>query len=113
MSNLSLRFPAPGTGRPTELLRNRLETLAGELLLSRGAQGCSVGDLRYSAENRGLLTGDESEAFMNALRLGHVIRAAGGFPNGDYRRSRAKRAKRSLNAVYTLREFLPVDQGVA
>ena len=50
---------------------------------------------------------------MNALKLGKVMRDAGGFQNGEYRRSKVRKAKRSLNAVYVLLEFAPAQQGVA
>ncbi len=95
----------PRAPDPHELLRSRLTTLAKELLERAGSTGVSVGDLRYSAENRGLLTGEESEAFMNALRLGQVMRNAGGISTGLLRRSKVKKAKYSPNAVYVTREF--------
>lgn len=99
--------------RDLSLLRNRLTTLAGELLLKNGAHGCSVGDLRYSAENRGLLNGHESKAYMNALKLGKVMRDAGGISTGQIRRSRVRAAGHSANVIYALREFLPCDAGAA
>jgi hypothetical protein len=90
---------------PSPQLLERLKRLASELLLASGAHGVTTGDLRYSAENRGLLTGEESLAFMNALQLGLVIKDAGGLPSERHRRSPVRKAKRSLNVVYTLLEF--------
>lgn len=91
--------------RGLELLRNRLRTLAGDLLLSAGKHGVTTGDLRFAAENRGWLTGSESLAFMNALQLRVLIREAGGFATKEMRRSKVKSAKRSPNVVYVTREF--------
>ena len=95
---------------PIARLRGKLRALAVELLLARAGHGITTGDLRYAAENRGWLTGHESLAFMNALQLGRLIQSAGGIATGEHRRSQAAAAKRSLNAIYALREFVPVDR---
>jgi len=85
--------------------QQRLATLAGELALKAGRHGVCVSDLRIAAENRGILSGEESESRMRALNLGAVMRRAGLFATKQYRRSDVGRAKRNLNQIYVIQEL--------
>ena len=86
----------------------RLTRLAAELGLKAGRHGVTVSDLRIAAENRGILTGDESAARMKQLNLGAVMRAAGLYATKQYRRSDVGRAHGNLNAVWTTIEWAEV-----
>jgi hypothetical protein len=88
--------------------RARLATLAGELALKAGKHGVTSSDLRISAENKGILTGEESEARMNLLNVRSIMRKAGLVMTKQWRQSDVAKAKGSPNRVYVLPEFAEV-----
>lgn len=91
----------------------RLATLAGELALKAGRHGVTVSDLRLTAVNRGILTGEESARRMKELNLGAVMAKAGLFASGQYRRSTVERSRRNLHVIWVVEEFKPSSQGAA
>ena len=90
--------------------RNRLKTLAGELALRAGRSGVCVSDLRIAAENRGILTGQESGPRMKMLNLGDVMKQAGLSRTGQYRRSDIGRSHGNLHAIWILPEFASLNR---
>lgn len=91
-------------GADLERDRERLAALAGEMGLARGAFGLTVGELRVAAENKGILTGQESASRMKALNLGKVLRAGGLFKTERFRRSIVKRSHSNAHVVWTIQE---------
>lgn len=91
----------------------RLTTLAGELALKAGKHGVTVSNLRLAAVAGEILTGEESEARMKRLNLGAVMRKAGLYRSGDYRRSDVGRSHGNLHAIWVVEEFKPSEQGAA
>jgi hypothetical protein len=83
----------------------RLTTLAGELALKAGRHGVTVSDLRLAAVRAEILTGGESASRMKQLNLGAVMKAAGLFASGMYRRSDVGRSHGNLHSVWTTIEF--------
>lgn len=82
----------------------RLATLAGELALKAGRHGVTVGDLRITAVNRGLLTGEEDGKRLAGL-LSQVMRKAGLYATTSYRRSAIEKSHANLHVVWVTDEW--------
>jgi hypothetical protein len=88
-------------------LKQRIQALASELLLSAREHGVGFDEVRHAAETRGLLTGHEAARFLSFGS--QLMRSAGGVPV-RYRRSRHAAAQRRRVAVYVHQSFLPSDE---
>jgi hypothetical protein len=87
----------------------RLIPVAVELAQKAGRSGVTVGDLRITAVNRGILTGAEGAPHPGTGKLmkprelsylGSVMKAAGLVPTDDYRRSDVPGSNGNLHKVW-------------
>lgn len=108
LDGLSL-FAGPTEG-DISALRGKLAAIAGELARKAGRHGCTIGDVRITAENAGLLTGQEARAFVDRLNLGELMSDAGLVKTDRFRRSSVARSNGNIHVVHVLPEFAPVDQ---
>lgn len=76
----------------------RLVPLARELAAKAGAAGVTVTDLRLYAEQRGVLTGQESGRRLSYL--GAVMKAAGLVNTSEHRRSFIVRTHGNLQSIW-------------
>jgi hypothetical protein len=76
-----------------------LVPLAKEIARKSGSHGCTVGDLRLAAVQRGLLSGHEKGRELSYL--GAVMRAAGLVGTEHFRRSVIERSHGNLHRIFT------------
>jgi hypothetical protein len=76
----------------------RLVPLAVELAERAGTSGITISDVRVTAENRGILTGEEKGARLSYL--GKVMEAAGLTATPHFRRSNIPKSHGNLHRVF-------------
>jgi hypothetical protein len=81
----------------------RLVPLAQEIAEKSRDFGYTVSDIRITAVQRGLLTGEEKGRRLSFLHA--VPKAAGHTQTGQYRRSDVQKAHGNLNAVWCDRRY--------
>lgn len=79
----------------------RMAAIARELGEKAGERGVTVSDVRITAENRGLLTGEERGRRLSYL--GTVMKRAGLEPTEEFRRSDVPKSNGNLHRVYVIR----------
>lgn len=89
-------------------IRARLVPIAQELALKAGRGGISSSNVRIAAVLRGILSGKESEHFMNLINVRSVMHQAGLVATREWRVSAVRQAKGSPNRVYVVPEFAEV-----
>lgn len=78
----------------------RMAAIARELGEKAGDRGCTISDVRITAENRGVLTGEERGRRLSYL--GTVMKRAGLEPTEEFRRSDIPRSNGNLHRVYRM-----------
>jgi hypothetical protein len=95
--------PAWSTSGEQDIERQieRMAAIARELGEKAGDRGLTISDVRITAENRGVLTGEERGRRLSYL--GTVMKRAGLEPTEEFRRSDVPRSNGNLHRVYRMR----------